>query len=666
MREPRWDARARTLRAAQLPGDGDERPLTLFAAALRGPVAGHETSVADFFGRGSRAAPAAVTADRLDGAGRAAGTGKALFALRAPLRLRPGRTARLRYAYGLTRGARVAPLAARLRAQPDPAATSARRWAAWLPKADFGPARRHVARELAWDAYLLRSASVYEEECGHHTVTQGGYYQYGLGGNLGSRSWLHYALPLVHTSPYLAREILRYTISQQSRDERKPNQIPYGTGPLCTRADLGTSSDLDFWLLLAAAEYGLGARHPRFFDEQLPFEEAGPRASAWEHVRIAFRHQESLRGPRGGYLAGEAGDWSDFSSEYLGMTESLLVPAQLAYAYPRLAELAELRGDRPFAALLRRRAAELRRVVAGAWTGRGWYARGFAGDRLIGRGVIFGEPQPWAMLAGIPGPERARRLVANVRRFLTGVGAPAQTGGPSRIGSAISPAAADPEVTDPRTATGPLGENGTLLGASQFPGGSWFDVNGWLTWALGEQDGAVPGARALAWSEYTRNTLAAHATAYPDHWNGTISSDDACNAFYSPQPERCGIGGAFDIWAGQNTEQPTWMVMNAIRLAGITPTRSGLRIAPHLPFARFSLRLPAVGVAAERLRLRGYLRPQQGGRVVLRVALPGAAAARRATAFAGGRRVPHARDGRWVRFATVTRRGRASDWAVSW
>ena len=170
-------------------------------------------------------------------------------------------------------------------------------------------------------------------------------------------------------SPYLAREILRYTISLQSRDERKPNQIPYGTGPLCTRADLGTSSDLDFWLLLAAAEYGLGARHPRFFDEQLPFEEGGPRASAWEHVRIAFRHQESLRGPRGGYLAGEAGDWSDFSSEYLGMTESLLVPAQLAYAYPRLAELAELRGDRPFAARLRRRAAELRRVVAGAWTG---------------------------------------------------------------------------------------------------------------------------------------------------------------------------------------------------------------------------------------------------------------------------------------------------------
>ena len=35
------------------------------------------------------------------------------------------------------------------------------------------------------------------------------------------------------------------------------------------------------------------------------------------------------------------------------MTESMLVTAQLAYVYPRLAELADLRGDRAFAAQLR-------------------------------------------------------------------------------------------------------------------------------------------------------------------------------------------------------------------------------------------------------------------------------------------------------------------------
>ncbi len=176
-------------------------------------------------------------------------------------------------------GRQVAPLVTRLAPAARPGRGPARRWARWLPRADFGARRRWVARELAWDAYLLRSASVYEEECGHHTITQGGYYQYGIGLNLGSRSWLHYVLPIVYTEPELAREILRYSIALQSRDAHRCNQLPYGTGSLCRRFDLGTSNDLDFWLLLAAGEYGLGARDPRFFDEPLPFyDAAAPRA----------------------------------------------------------------------------------------------------------------------------------------------------------------------------------------------------------------------------------------------------------------------------------------------------------------------------------------------------------------------------------------------------
>src|SRR5262249_46235124 len=133
-------------------------------------------------------------------------------------------------------------------------AASERAWESWVPKADFGRTRKWVARELEWDAYLLRSATVYEELCGHHTITQGGYYQYLGGFNLGYRSWLHYMLPMAYAEPALAREILRYSISLQPQGG---GQLPYGTGPLCSRFDLGISDDLDFWLLLAAAEYGL-------------------------------------------------------------------------------------------------------------------------------------------------------------------------------------------------------------------------------------------------------------------------------------------------------------------------------------------------------------------------------------------------------------------------
>ena len=606
---PTWSPGLRTLAVPQAAGDlGDQRPLSIFAAALSGPVGGHETSTARFFGTGTRQAPAAVRADRLSRSTAAAG-GR-LFAIRAPLRLRPGQSVTLRYAYGMAHPERVAPLVRKYRRAGDPFTRSERRWAAWLPRADFGAGKEWVARELQWDAYLLRSASVYEEECGHHTITQGGYYQYSSGANLGSRSWLHYMLPMVYAEPWLAREILRFTVGVQSKAR---GDLPYGLIWLCRHFNaLGTSSDLDFWLLLAAAEYGLGTRDVRFFRERHPFTDSPERVSVWEHVKIAFRHQESLRGPHGGYLAGTNGDWSDFSAELLKMSETTLVAAQLAFAYPRLADLADLRGDRAFAAQLRRRAAELREVVAREWTGRGWYSRGYNGSLQIGTGAIFGEPQPWAVLAGVPGPRRARTLVANIRRFLTGVGAPAGLGGPARIGSAMSPAERDPLVTEAPTSPELKSD-----GASQWPGGVWFDINGWLTWALAELDGVVPGAARYAWDEYTRNTLAAHANAYPRHWDGTISIDDACNAHYAQSPSRCGIV-LFDDYQGQITEQPTWMVMNAVNLAGVRATRSGFEIDPHLR-GRFSLRMARVGVArgverAARLPARGAPRATEAAR----------------------------------------------------
>src|SRR5256885_4001142 len=59
-----------------------------------------------------------------------------------------------------------------------------------------------------------------------------------------------------------------------------------------------------------------------------------------------YSHKESILGAPGGYLTcahGSTGDWSDFSTELLQMTESMLVTAQLAYAYTKLAELADLR-----------------------------------------------------------------------------------------------------------------------------------------------------------------------------------------------------------------------------------------------------------------------------------------------------------------------------------
>ena len=48
--------------------------------------------------------------------------------------------------------------------------------------------------------------------------------------------------------------------------------------------------------------------------------------------------------------------------------------------------------------------------------------------------------------------------------------------------------------------------------------------------------------RQDAFSELQRNTLTAHAVAYPAHWDGIISVHDVCHAFYSPTPAACGAG----------------------------------------------------------------------------------------------------------------------------
>jgi hypothetical protein len=666
---PTWTSSTRTLAVAQR-DPGDRHPLSIFAAALSGPVSGFQTSLSKFFGRGTRAAPAEVVTNRVSDsiapAVRSDHVGDTLFVFRSPVRLRPGQSVTLRYAYGMAHSAQIRALVSRYAHVADPFRASELAWARWLPKADFGPSYRWVARELVWDSYLLRSATVYEEACGEHTITQGGDYEYAWGENLGMRSWLHYLLPITYSDPELAREILRYAIKLQPAGPARDALLPYGTEPFC-KAITGTkSNDPDFWLMLGAVEYGLATRDTAFYRERLPFYRSHRTATVWQHIKIAVAHQESLIGPHGLYALppGFFGDWNDASTQFEQLTESTLVATQLAYVYPRLADLAERLGDSSFARRLRQRARVLDGVLRGQWTGGGWYSRGYAGTRQVGEGVIFGEPQPWAILAGIPDRAQAATLVHNIRHFLGGIGEPS---GPSRIGAAMIPAYNAPDISERGTgefAALSAGAVDTPAGnAAEWPGGSWFDINGWLTWALSSLDGKLAHARDYAWDEYLSNTLAAHATAFPDSWDGTISTDDVCNGYYSSRPDLCGndLSTAFD---GQNTEQATWMVMDAIRLAGINPTESGFAITPHLPLKRFSLRLPDIGVESAPGVIRGYVRVQQSGRLTMTVTSPAGARSSAVATFVDGRRVPAISRGGEVTFALSARAGRAASWAV--
>ncbi len=484
---PTWRSATRTLAVAQR-DPGDARPLSIFAAALAAPVSGFETSLSRFFAAGTRATPAEVAAGRLSDSiaapVRSGTVSNTVFVFASPVTLRPGQSITLRYAYGMAHPRQIAPLVSRYARARDPFRSSELAWARWLPKADFGPRYRWVARELVWDSYLLRSATVYQEGCGAHTITQGGDYQYAMGENLGFRSWLHYLLPITYSDPELGREILRYSLELQPPGPARDAQLPYGTTAFCKPLYSIKSNDFDFWLLLGATEYGLGSRDTTFFRQRLRFHGTRQTATVWQHIKIAFANQESLLDPHGLYALppGFFGDWNDASAspQFEGLTDSTLVAAQMAYVAPRLAVLAQLLGDRRFAAEVRARARALRQAVERQWTGGGWYSRGYAGSRQVGSGVIFGEPQPWAILAGIPTRAQAATLVGNIRHFLGGIGEP---GGPSRIGAAMIPAYNAPDITERDSALLTLGASlpdSPVQNAAEWPGGSWFDINGWL------------------------------------------------------------------------------------------------------------------------------------------------------------------------------------------
>jgi len=666
---PRWDEKQRVLSVAQKPDATDREPLTVFATPLQARVSAFDTSVTSFFGNGGRGTPAGVAKGRLGG-GIASATehgkpSEALFALQADFVLAPGKSVVLRYMYGLAKPAKIAEIVARYRAAPDPLRDSKQHWLDYVPHADFGTEYRWLARELAWTAYQLRAAGNYEEECGYHTINQGGYYKYLLGQNLGTRSWLHYLLPMVYSEPALAREILRYTAHLQPHGNH--NLLPYGTAEHCSiPAWVGPPNDLDAWFLLAAAEYGLGTRDLAFFDEQVTFYEGAERASVWDHLKLAFQHNESIIGPHGDYkMLSPWGDWADQQDQAL--TESVLVTAQVAYAYPRIAELAMLRGDPALAAELRSATERARRVLQAEWMPGGWYSRAWAGDELQGRGALYLEPQPWAILARVTSREQTATLVGNILRFLTGVNAPSGLGGPSKIGSAQVAARRDPEVTETHQHTyGPLG-------AGWIGGTSWFDLNGWLTWSFASLDGEIPNARNYAWDEYLRNSLANHANLFPNRWDGITSTDDTCVAYYGEDASRCGLGFQETAWAhhmfdweGQNCEQPTWLVMNSIQLAGIASTERGFTIYPHLPLDHFSLAFPRVGLEVSKYALRGYVQALRTGDLVFRVHLSEKARRKKLDVRAGNQLVTSSLDGNWLQFTLHVEANSRAEWSVSW
>ncbi|MBC9713692.1 hypothetical protein H9Y04_14050 [Streptomyces sp. TRM66268-LWL] len=406
-----------------------------------------------------------------------------------------------------------------------------------------------AAHEIPWHAALLTGAACTDGVLGGHTLDQGSAYSYRHGFNGAARDPLQHALPLVHTEPDLALSVLRNTCAWASPD----GELPYALDNLKQpRTDLFQPSDQNLWSLWLAAEYAAATGDLAAFAEPAPFHPVHKAAQVplAEHLRRQFRWFKEVVGTgEHGHVRILNADWNDLALDEAGIDrqtmidrgESVLNSAMAAWVLPVYAGLADRLGDPSTAAEARAYGEELRGRVAGEWNGR-WFRRALGpGGACAGDDTLWLEVQPWAILCGAATDEQARQLLATIDELLR--------------------------------KDSPLGARLHWPPKPDGMGGTWYAINATLIWAAARID---PG---LAWDEWRRMSLAAHARAYPGLWEGTLSGPDA---YLPPESERPGqtwvlpdLGVAMQAWPVANQHSHAQPLLAYLRLLGVEPTRDG-------------------------------------------------------------------------------------------
>jgi hypothetical protein len=511
---------------------------------------------------------------------------------------------------------------------------------------------------MAWSAYYLLSGMLREDFFATRVINQGSIYLYDWGANAGPRAALRHVLPVVYLEPASAREVIVYYL----RAMRPSGELSYATAGYGGWQPFGFEpSDSSLWLLWAASEYVFATRDFAFLDESHDFycEEGRGRcgrATAFEILKRAYDYQVDVVGTGShGLVRLLDSDWDDFltsasagvdpaRTEELG--ESTMNTAIAAVAYPMFAALADRRGDPGFAADVRANADALAGALAAQWRGD-FYNRAYVYTRE-GVAIEVGGENLWLASNGIAlladaglAPAERERLVARMRSDLLA---------PSPLGLASQGAPITPG-----------------LGVAGF----WYSLAGPALEGLARLRD-VPDARPLAWDAFRRQTLAAHAEAYPDIWYGAWSGPDM---YFTPLDAAPPTSYPGETWCFPNVLcMRDFPVTNAfahsealigsVRLAGIRADERGLVIDPAFPFDDFAWSSAAFAVAYAPGEARGSVSALGDDVIELRVWPPGEADPEEVAVTVDGRAVASAvEDGR-VRFELPVRGGKASTWAV--
>lgn len=634
--EARWDPATRaailTTAAKSLPADVADRddpslvdwfPDPLFLAVLDDGPAPDRVWLTDgeLWPDGARTPPTTVAdaADgapartlALDGAGQAA-----VLAVRVPTRVPAGGHVTRRFAFGLSRGGAdpAADIAALRAAGPGLAAQTAAAWRDRLVWAAFPgmPDAGVLQRELAWATYGALAGVSYDEYRDRRVLGQGGAYRFihGLDGAMGDLALFAEAVVLV--DPDVARDTLAYAFTtQHAADQTTPGRFPYATTGVGQYSDVviyDLRSDA-YWFLPSVLGTYVGLTRDRaFLDASVSFwpKSSGDHGTVLDHVTrgLDFAELESVLGYAArGLVAMGTNDYADginaLAQEPVTPTgtSSAYNAGMIALGFPPAAEVIEA-VDPDLATRMRAIAdGQSAALLAEAWNGD-WFLRGFvdSGNPLAPH-IFFLEPQLFPILAGLADDAMTASALDEVADLLE------------------TPYGAISNV--------PIGDSGPVTGIDlPLIGGVWPVANAWLTAAYARRDPQE------AWSSFRRNTLAAHADAFPGLWYGIWTGPDSFNG---PDKERPGEADAHPATAltdypALNVHVHTGPLRALLRLVGVESTADGLRIAPRLPTETFHVRWPRLTLASAPDHIAGTLRTAATAPFTLEVRLPALLAA---------------------------------------